>query len=206
MSVARPGRIAPTAVIRPRGDRGESTPGAGELGLQLFLVSLSVLFGAAVVAYLVVRNRALVWPPPGVPGLPSGIWVSTGLLLVCSVTVQLALHAMRRGNPQRSLRFLALTLGVALLFIGSQILNWIELYGTDSAFHAHLFAFSFLMLTGLHALHVLGGLGQLGFVICKGVRGKYSWASHNGVRYAATYWHFMTGVWFVLLLLLVSGS
>lgn len=187
---------AAPAALRPVND------GVGDLGLRLFLASLAVLFGAGVVAYLVVRSRAVDWPPPGAPGLPRGIWVSTGLLLSTEWLVHLGLLAIRRGRAVGSQRALTFAMVGSLAFVASQAANWLWFANRDTTFESHLYAFTFYMLTGLHALHVLGGVGQLGYVLRGSIAGRHSWAQHSAIRHCATYWHFLGGVWLVLMLLL----
>ena len=178
-------------------------PGAGSLGLALFIVSLSVLFVGGLVAYVVVRGRAQTWPPSGAPALPLGMWVSTVLLLLSGVTIQRALIGIRRGQDAVLRRNLSATLVLSLLFVGSQSWNWLHYYNADTTFQHHLYGFTFYMLTGLHAGHVLGGLAALALVARRAFRGVYSWAYYPGVRYTAVYWHFLGGVWLVLFGLLV---
>jgi len=192
-------------VLRPRGERG-SPPGTAAFGMAVFLASLTVLFGAGVVAYWVVRHRAPVWPPPEAPTLPLGLWISTVLLAIAGVTIQLALVAIRRGNQARLIRMLVATLGVALLFVASQAWNWWQFYRLDSTFQWHLYGFTYYMLTGLHAAHVLGGVAALGVVLVRAWLGHYTWGRYLGVRLTAIYWHFLGVMWLLLFALLLLDS
>src|SRR4029079_454902 len=98
----------------PRTRRESEIPGAGVLGMWIFLATLSMLFLASIAGYLVVRLKAPAWPPPGMPRLPSGLWLSTGLLLAGSVTVHLALLRIRLGQRTATVRYLLATTGLAL--------------------------------------------------------------------------------------------
>ena len=63
---------------------------------------------------------------------------------------------------------------------------------------------SFLyILTGAHALHILGGLAALGYVLIQTLRNQYTASNHEPVTLCATYWHFMGGLWIYLFLLLI---
>jgi len=180
---------------------------AGRLGMILFLAALGVLFAASMVAYLVVRLRAPHWPPEGSPRLPAGLWVSTVLLLASSFTIREALDRVRRGaqTPLRSWLVVTFALGVAFLL--SQILSWGNLV---LAHHlpatANLYAFTFYMLSGLHGLHVLGGLVAMGIVLRNAYRSKYTPARHEGVSYLSMYWHFLDAVWLVMFVVLLIAS
>jgi heme/copper-type cytochrome/quinol oxidase subunit 3 len=86
-----------------------------------------------------------------------------------------------------------------------QTAAWIRFYDAAS-FHTHLYAITFYMLTGLHAAHVLGGIGALAVVLVRAWRGDYGWAWFPGVRHLATYWHFLGVVWLVLFATLWIGG
>lgn len=182
-------------------------PGAGALGMVIFLASLAVLFLAAIAGYLVVRLRATAWPPPGMPRLPSGLWIATLVLLACSATVHRAHRSIRLGETTATTRWLGATLGFGLLFLVVQVANWWRLISLDMGIHArNLYAFTFYMLTGLHAAHVVGGLVLLGVVSWRASRGRYGSGHHPGVTYAEMYWHFLDAVWIVVFaVLLVFG-
>jgi cytochrome c oxidase subunit 3 len=171
--------------------------------MAIFLASLAVLFAASIAGYLVVRLRAEAWPPPGMPRLPGGLVAATAILIACSVTIHLALASVRRGEITRMVRWLWVTTALGVLFLASQAVNWWGLVASHAGASANLYAFTFFMLTGLHAAHVVGGLIQLGFVTARARQGRYGSGRHPGVTYAAMYWHFLDAVWLVLLAVLV---
>lgn len=173
-------------------------PGAGPFGLAIFLVSLAVLFLASLVAYAVIRLQADVWPPPGLPPLPRTFLLSTGLILVGSVTIQAAL-SFARANRRWALRaaLLATTL-LGAAFLVSQSVGWSELVVSHTTPTAHLYGWLFYFLTGLHALHVIGGLIPLGVVTVNSFYDRYSPLSHSAVRFCTMYWHFLGVVWITL--------
>lgn len=189
----------------PRRAREGEIPGAGVLGMWLFLATLSVLFLASIAGYLVVRLKAEAWPPPGMPRLPSGLWLSTALLLAGSATVHLALSRIRLGGRSATVRWLSATLTLAILFLLTQAWNWSGLIAARmTASTKNLYAFTFFMLTGLHAAHVIGGVILLAVVTARAARGRYGSGRHGGVTYAAMYWHFLDVVWIVLFGVLVA--
>ena len=188
----------------PRTRREGEIPGAGVLGMWIFLATLSMLFLASIAGYLVVRLKAPAWPPPGMPRLPSGLWLSTGLLLAGSVTVHLALLRVRLGQRTATVRYLLATTGLALAFLLVQTWNWWGLIAAKmTATTKNLYAFTFFMLTGLHAAHVIGGVILLAIVTARAAKGRYGSGRHGGVTYAAMYWHFLDAVWIVLFAVLV---
>jgi cytochrome c oxidase subunit 3 len=182
----------------PRRDREAAVPGAGVLGMWVFLATLSVLFVAAIVGYLFVRLRAEAWPPPGMPRLPAGLWLATLVLVAGSVTVQRALRAIKLGERTASTRWLAATLALAVGFVAVQSWNWWGLIRLRLTATSNLYAFTFFMLTGLHAVHVIGGVALLSVVLLRSLRGRYGSGYHPGITYAAMYWHFLDAIWLLL--------
>lgn len=191
----------------PRYDsRYQSQPGAGKMGMALFLVIVGVLFVTGLIGYAVVRSRAPEWPPPGTPPLFYGLWFSTGLLVMSSVFLHMAYTGVR-GDRQAQLKrgmFGATLLGAAFLI--SQMWCWLHMMGANVTASSNLFGFTFYMLTGLHALHVIGGVIQLVYTTARSWRGAYSSDFYPGVLYSTMYWHFLTAIWIVVFSLLVLGN
>jgi cytochrome c oxidase subunit 3 len=182
-------------------------PGASTLGMTIFLVSLSVLFAASLLGLLVVRLRVERWVPEGLPPLPSGLWASTALILLSSGTIQWAVVAIRKGNQPGMLRGLLATTALGVGFLVLQTVNWWRMVAVDRVLATgSLYAFTFYVLTGLHALHVVGGLIPLGITTRRARAGAYSWAGYQGVRLTAMYWHFLDVVWVVLFAVLLLTS
>ncbi|OFV83450.1 MAG: hypothetical protein A2Y78_10375 [Acidobacteria bacterium RBG_13_68_16] len=188
----------------PSDDRSAPAPlGTGRLGMKILVLALSMLFAASIVGYMVIRLRASAWPPPGVPRLPGALWFSTLIIVISSGTMQTAVRAVREGR-QRALRLaMLLTTLLGVAFLISQTLNWFALTASNLTAKTNLYGFTFYMLTGLHAAHVVGGVIPLAVVTAGAWRGRYSTAFHPGVEYCAIYWHFLAVVWVVLFTLLV---
>lgn len=184
----------------------ESIPGAGRLGMFLFLSSLGMLFVASIVGYLVIRFRAEEWPPAGMPSIPNGLWSSTLVILGCSWTIHQAYRRIRQDDADGCRKMLWYTFWLGTLFMVLQGVNWFSLILMEIPATLNLYAFTFYMLTGLHAVHVIGGLIQLGFVLRSSSRGQYTAEQHSGVEYSVMYWHFLDIVWVILFaLLLIAG-
>jgi cytochrome c oxidase subunit 3 len=172
----------------------------------LFLLSLSVLFAASLAGYLVVWIRAPEWPPAGSPPLPAGLWLATLVLLLASGAMHLAKSSIRAGRETAARRALVLAFALGLLFLAIQIRNWNALGPLERSATSALFGFTFYMLTGLHAAHVLGGLIALAIVAARARRGAYSASEHGGIESCAMYWHFLDAAWIVLFAVLLIGS
>jgi cytochrome c oxidase subunit 3 len=170
--------------------------------MRWLIASLGMIFAASIVGTLWVRSHAKVWPPPGVPALPARLWISTLLIVASSAALEWAVRALRRNDAKRLRWGLALTLVLGLGFLSSQTVNWFLLAARAFVPTANLYAFTFYLLTCLHAAHVVGGVIPLSVVTVRAWGGRYSAASHAGVTFTAMYWHFLTVVWLVLFLVL----
>jgi cytochrome c oxidase subunit 3 len=169
----------------------------GQLGMILLLVSISVLFVAANIAVLITHAQS---PADQRPGLPWGTALSSGLLLLVSVELQRGLGAMRRNRFTSCLGGLRrATLG-AVGFLVVQAWNARELLAFEGAPATRkLFYFSYGLLVGLHALHVVGGFVPLLVVQSKVARQEYSSSRHAGLTFCVQYWHYLGVVWLLLL-------
>lgn len=191
---------------RPESTKENPAPGAWRFGMAIFLASLAVLFLASIVATLVIRFRTDVWPPPGMPRPPAGLWISTAILAVSSLTMELSVWAAERDRKD-ALRVLTLaTTLLAVAFLVTQVVNWFHWVEQSATIRSSLYAYLFYVLTGLHAAHVLGGLVPLVVVTVNSAYGRYSSVFHEGVKIVAVYWHFLGVVWAVLFTLLLTTT
>jgi cytochrome c oxidase subunit III len=172
------------------------------LALRVFLAIVTVLFMLLVVAYA--RRMAYEdWRPSPQLGL---LWANTFALILSSVALQWALFSVRRGRMD-SMRVAFLAGGAfTVVFLIGQILAWRQL-GTMTYFDVTNPAIAFFyLITGLHGLHLLGGLVAWGRTFGK-VWGDFDAAKiKHSVELCTLYWHYLLGVWLVLFGLLFSGN
>jgi cytochrome c oxidase subunit 3 len=190
----------------PVATKDRPAPGAGAFGMGLFLVSLGVLFIAGIVAYAIVRSRAGAWPPPGTPPLPQVLWLSTALIVAGSVAMQWALTCVRANALLRFRIAISLTLALGLAFLASQTAAWIHLVEARSTVRSSLYGYLFYFMTGVHALHVLGGIVPLVVITVNAFYGRYTALSYAAVRFCTMYWHVLGVVWLVLFWMLASSG
>ena len=184
---------------------GNETGGAvreakiGKTGMWLLLAALGMLFLSSLTGFFFVRGTSEIWPPEGTPHLPAGLWVSTFVILISSVTMQFAVAGVRQGRLQHLKNGLAATFALGLIFLIAQIMNWTSLVGQGLAPQTqNIFGFLFYLLTALHALHVIGGLIPLAITFSKALKAEYSAAYNHPVEFMAMYWHFLGVVWYVM--------
>ena len=193
---------------QPPLSRSANAPGASQpsavspkqLAMIVLFGTLSMLFGASVVGYLITRSQNDVWKTASMPGLPLGLLASTLLLAALSAAMHVAKRAVRQNRFETLQRALSVALLLGLAFVIGQAQNWRSMYGAAIATDARtLYAFTFYMLTGLHAVHVIGGFVPLLVVLSKAKRREYSSSNHEGVKLCAQYWDYLGVIWLILL-------
>ena len=172
------------------------------MGMWLLIASLSMLFGALLVGYLVIRSRAPEWPPPGSPPLPAGLWISTALLFLQSILLVFGERWTRAGQIERGARTLGTALLVGIAFLANQVANWMGMASASVLPDRSLLVWGFYVLTFLHAAHVLAGLVPMILIAVRARRGRYTAADCEGVHLVGMYSHFLVATWVVILIVL----
>jgi heme/copper-type cytochrome/quinol oxidase subunit 3 len=171
--------------------------------MWLLLASLGMLFGASLVGFLVLRLRAEQWPPAGTPPLPGGLWVSTGLLIVLSLALVMAVRAARAGQTSVLDRMLGVSVLLAVAFLVAQISNWMRMAAHSVLPDQSLFVWFFYLLTILHAAHVLFGLVPLLLVTVRARAGRYTADDSETIHLVGMYWHFLLVTWVAIIVVLL---
>ena len=132
--------------------------------------------------------------------LPKQVWFNTGLLMFSS----LALHFASRDTRQRTHLWLVLGSVTAIGFMAGQFQIWTTLtengYGLSGAPAASFF----YLITGLHGLHILGGLVALGLVWFRLTHSESTKTNQAPIALCALYWHGLLVIWLLLLALLLG--
>lgn len=190
----------------PPGD--DASDGTAELAFGFLMTSVVTLFLAFLGAYLVLRRNAPQWPPPGSPGPPAGLWGSTLVILASTVPLLRASLAMRAGDGARARRNVGLTALLGLSFVAFQAWLWQHSARAGLTASADAYGSAFYALTGLHALHVVGGLPFFAWLWHRAGRATAAREWALALRLGAIYWHTLSVIWLVLfsLLYLSCGS
>lgn len=169
----------------------------GKVGMACMILTESALFSIFVAAYVFYIGKSLAGPfPQDVLELP--IWASVALLS-SSVTITLAVRALRRGARGAFTGWWALTIALGAFFLGATALEWRTLiYEHDLTIWTNLFGSTFYTLVGFHAGHVTVGLLLLGLVLALALAGAVRPAHAERVEVLSWYWHFVDAVWVVV--------
>ena len=174
-----------------------------QLGLWMFLATVTMLFAAFTSAYLV-RRAGADWRPIDWPWL---LWVNTVVLAASSVGVEVGRRAAEAARWSRARSWFAAAILLGVLFLGGQLVAWQSLVDRGVLVQTLPQSSFFYLLTGVHALHLLAGLIVLVTTLPRlratAERPSLDVVSPAGhARLAATFWHFFGAVWLYLLVLL----
>ncbi len=188
---------------------------AAALGTWAFLVTEILLFGGLFGAYAVYRHQYPQAFARGSDALDVTLGaINTAVLIGSSLTMVLAVEAGRRGAARGIVGWLAATMLLGGAFLAIKAVEYSHKWhehlvpGPDFVFqgaphgHEQLFFALYFAMTGLHASHMLVGIGLLAWVARAARRGKFSAGNSNWVEMSGLYWHFVDLVWIFLFPLL----
>jgi cytochrome c oxidase subunit 3 len=186
------------------------------LGMILFICSEVMFFSGLFAAYFSVRASSLVWPPvvAAANGDSAAVeaakqltesfkihdepWfaaILTVVLVISSVTCQMAVWSIRRNDRAGFVRAIGVTLLLGIAFLIGQIYDYSQLgFGISDT----PFGTTFYTLTGFHGAHVFGGAVMLSVILYRGLAGQFTSRHHDAVEAVSLYWHFVDVVWIVL--------
>ena len=169
-----------------------------KLGMWVFLGSECLLFGALIATYLVYKGRSVNGPfPKDIYDIPYTS-VSSFVLLMSSLTMVLALNAIKRNDSPRLRIWLTITALLGSSFIAGQIYEFTSFIREGLTIKTNLFGSSFYVLTGFHGVHVTLGILMLLSLVNLSRKGKITQAKSEVVEIVGLYWHFVDVVWIVI--------
>jgi cytochrome c oxidase subunit 3 len=180
----------------------DHSPPPSSTGIWVVLFAISMMFAAFTSALIVRKGSSLDWQSFT---LPSILYFNTLLLLASSVTLEVSRRRVAtfmgglKSQVESPARWLYITLILGLLFVAGQYVAWSQLRAEGLYLATNPSSSFFYLLTVTHALHVLGGLTGLLYVIGKLRR---SALRRSTIDATARYWHFLGILWLYLLLLL----
>ena len=186
-----------TAIPMPQPTTPWTLPRRGPVGILFFILAESSIFAVFVAAYLYYIGRSLTGPTPReVLQFPV---LMTVCLLSSSLTVHLAIRALRNGSTARFLRYWAATILLGAGFLAGTVREWYELITVHHlTIRTNLFGSTYYALVGLHASHVIAGMVMLLVVAVFGLAGRVRPEHVERTDVISMYWHFVDAVWIVV--------
>lgn len=188
--------------FEPRDEK--SVADKSRIVMWCLLIVVMMTFGSLISLYIVIAtDGALEWKPFN---LPFQIWISTALILASSIAYHISNTKLQNNQQSEAKKWLLATTVLGATFISSQILLWLNLVGQGVYVSSNPYAGLFFILTIVHAFHVLVGIAALGYIVLRSWNKTADFAelAHRQAysRVIGWYWHFMDGLWILLILLL----
>lgn len=185
-------------------DIEEKTPDKAKVVTWFLLLVVLMTFGGLIGAYVVIStNNVAEWRPFD---LPIQVWISTAIIIISSVVYEIARRAIYANDHPKLRKYLIATTVLGAAFISSQLLAWLALVNRGLYMSGNPYAGFFYILTGIHAIHILGGIAALGATILRTAApteyGPELEYRRNLARSVGWYWHFMGAIWIALFVLL----
>ena len=173
-----------------------------KLILLFAMVSMTMMFAGLTSAFVVSKSRAD-WLKDF--QLPTAFFISTIVILGCSVTFHLAKKSIQKDNQSATTMYLLSTLALGVLFVILQFVGFGQIVSNGYYFtgQASSITTTFLyIVTVVHLLHLAGGLISLLIIIYNHFKQKYNSTQTLGIELGAMYWHFLDLLWVYLFLFL----
>ena len=183
--------------VEERPDTGLTSP---KLGIWLFLASEVMLFGSIFSSYVLLRSGAEFWPKQSdIVNIPLAT-LNTAVLISSSVTMVMAWASLKLNNFAKYKLYMGLTFLAGVGFLVIKTIEYSEKFEHHYYPSTNNFIGIYFMMTGLHAIHVIGGMLVNGFLWGPGAK---MWKTEpkkfiNRVEVAGLYWHFVDLVWIFL--------
>ncbi|MFT5131881.1 MAG: cytochrome c oxidase subunit 3 [Gammaproteobacteria bacterium] len=171
-----------------------------KLGLFVFLAVITSMFSLFISAYLM-RMNVGDWRPLTDPDL---LWLNTGVLVLSSIALQWASVGARDGDSSAVRNALLAGGFFAFAFMAGQFMAWQELLKAGYFAQSNPANAFFYLITGLHALHLLGGMVVWGMATIKLIGGAKVANIRSSVELCAIYWHFLLVIWVILFGVMLS--
>jgi cytochrome c oxidase subunit 3 len=188
---------------------------ASTLGIWVFLLTEVLFFGGLFVTYLVYRTSySAAFAAASHELLIAAGTANTLVLITSSLTMALAVHAAQTGRQRQLVWLLVATMALGTVFLGVKgfeyYTEWIEHHvpGLNYQFEgayagpAQIFFSLYFVMTGLHAAHMIVGLGIMAVLVVMSLRGRFTPEYQNPIEVGGLYWHFVDIVWIFLFPLL----
>ena len=134
---------------------------------------------------------------------PNQFWYSTAVMVLSSITIQMAYRSFKQREMGKYRRLIALTMVLGILFVVLQWSGFQWLWNHDVRFEGAGAGQFLYVIAGLHALHVIGGIVALIIIAAKAIFGRVKNYSSVPVDIMKTYWHFVDLLWLYLLVFFI---
>jgi len=171
-------------------------------GIAIAMVSILMFFMAMASAFLVLHHGSHVWVAVHLPRI---LWANTAVLLGSSFLLERARVRFSQGDDRGFRKLWLVTTVMGFLFVAGQLVAWRQLAAQGVYIASNQASSFFYVFTGAHAVHLLGGVAALLFVLLRDFE-KSQISVSMAAELTSYYWHFMDGLWIFLFALLYLGK
>ncbi len=175
------------------------------LTVIVVLATVTMTFGAMIAVFVIRSEQGMFWGHLKVPGV---LWGTTAVLLASSATFELARRRLADNDQRGFFGMMVVTTGLGLLFLLGQLMAWFQIIHSGVVLKRNPHSWFIFLFTGLHGLHILGGLAGLGYLLLR------TWTPATGPKYqmntrviangVSVFWHYLDFLWIVLFTLLLT--
>ncbi|MDI9356631.1 MAG: cytochrome c oxidase subunit 3 [Chitinophagaceae bacterium] len=173
-----------------------------KFALWLFIVSIIMIFASLTSAYIVKKSEAE-WLIIEIPFL---FFYSTLIVVISSVSVQIAYFYLLKKKKNKTIVFLCTTIFLGMFFICMQWLGWIQLVSYNIYFVGNPAGSFIYVLSGLHGMHLIGGIIFLIIVLFLILQKEKYFQDALWMQLCVTFWHFLTFLWVYLYFFLILNN
>jgi cytochrome c oxidase subunit III len=168
--------------------------------LWVALGSIVMMFAGLTSAFVVKKDQ---------PGwttftVPKAFWYSTAVILLSSLTIQMALRSFKEREMLRYRNLLTVTAVLGILFMFLQWTGFRALWQSGITFRGSGGGQFLYVIAGLHVVHVLGGVIALLTMVARAMLSKVRSYNNIPVELVSTYWHFVDLLWIYLLIFFIA--
>ncbi len=167
--------------------------------LWMFMVSIIMIFAALTSAYIV-RQAEGNWLSFQLPGI---LWYATGILIISSITAQLAYRSAKQDNIASVKTFLGISILLGIAFLIAQVYTWSILVDNNVFFVGNPAGSFIYVIMGVHGFHLISGLVYLMIILGRTYQYKVHSKNLLQLGLSVSYWHFLDGLWLYLFVFLL---
>jgi cytochrome c oxidase subunit 3 len=175
------------------------------LTVTVVLAVVTMTFGALILVFLFRSRVSLNWNHVVLPGI---LWFSTMVLLASSAVCEIARHRLREQNERAFFRLIAVTMGLAVVFLASQTTAWVQMLRRGIFMDRNPHPGFFFIFSGLHALHILVGIAGFVWLLVRtrepASGPRYQIKTRVVANAVSIFWHYLDLLWVVLFVLLLT--
>jgi len=185
------------------GEPLQFSPSRYRIGAWAGIGGIVMLFTALASAYIVRSASGNDWQPIVMPKV---LWLSTAVILISSVTMEISRRALKQQHNSRYSSWLTVTVVLGLGFVATQLIAWRQLWRQGVYMASNPHSSFFYLFTAAHGVHLLGGLVALSCLLLRTRKQRDTVEGElrriGAADAASIYWHFLDGLWISLFLLL----